>query len=292
MTIFRVGTLAVLVGYGGLGCPALARPQATQVGPALVIPPLDGGAASRSRAEGGVRFGHPLPTPGSAWTVTVHASSLSEDPAGGGQQASTYESELRTEIVSVDGPAPSRVKLRFVRNVQTYQGNPVPTIIDGKEYIVDARAPHVRDATGGAAPEAEAQRVLDAFPDLGTRARIDEVLPGEDVSLRVGERHDDLAAAILRIIHPRAWTLRAGTASLARTEGDLAIFALTLEASSERGLRMVLAGEARVRIHDASLSDLSLEGRYENTAPGANEPPGTFVLQRHVTWEEALRSGR
>ena len=30
--------------------------------------------------------------------------------------------------------SPSRVKLRFAHNVHEYQGNPVPTVLEGKEY--------------------------------------------------------------------------------------------------------------------------------------------------------------
>lgn len=231
----------------------------------------------------GARFGHPPPVAGDAWSVRVEASSRSDE------QVSTYVSEFRAEILAVDGPAPSRVKLRFARNVHGSQGAEKPTVIDGKEFVVDARAPHVRDAAGAPAPEDEAQRVLDVFPDLGTRARIDEVLP-DDV-MRIGDRRDELAAAVLRVVHPRAWTLQAGTAKLARVEGEQAVFQLTLDATSESGVHMQVSGEARVRLADARLTELTLDGSYEAGTGGAKQP-GTFSLRRRVTSDRAPRSDR
>ena len=283
-TILRVGALAVLVGQAA--CSGAARPLVVTA-PELDIPRLDGGAPVA--LEDGIRFGHPLPTVGTAWTVSVHATSVAEE------QVSTYISEYRVEILAVDGPAPSRVKLRFVRNVHSYQGHDTPTVIEGKEYVVDARAPHVRDATNAAAPEPETQRVLDVFPDLGTRTRIDEVLP--DRAMHIGERRDELAAAILRVIHPRAWTLREGRATLVRLDGnsgDDAVFKVSIDASSESGLTMDVSGEAHVRLADAHLTDLSLDGRYVLTKTGTAtpEPPGKFNLRRRITSEAAPRSGR
>jgi hypothetical protein len=240
-----------------------------------------------------------MPVPGTAWSVSVEATSRSTDSpdAGGNEQYSTYHSDYRIEILTVDGPAPSRVKLRFQRNVHTYQGAETPTVIDGKEYVVDARAPHVRDATtGAAAPEEDTRRVLDVFPDLGTRTRIDEVLP-ED-AMGIGDRHDELAAAILRVIHPRAWTMRTGSATLLRVDGDHGVFAVSLDASSDSGLRLEVSGEAHVRLADARLSDLLLSGRYElqpkrgKNAGGPIEPPGTFTLRRRVTSDPTPRSDR
>ena len=284
VTILRVGAVAALVGQA-CGSPRPVAPTS----PDLEILPLDAGSEARTPTTDGVRFGHPAPSPGATWSVAVRASSRSEDPLGG-EQISTYESEYTVEIVAVDGPAPSRVRLRFARNVLSFQGQAKPTVIDGKEYLVDARAPHVRDKAGGAAPEAEAQRVLDVFPDLGTRTRIDEVLPDE--AMRIGERRDELAAAVLRVIHPRAWTLRVGSALLAEALGDHARFAVTLDASSDTGLRMWLTGDARVRMRDARLSELTLEGRYEQTAAGSTEPAGKFTLSRRVTSESEPRKGR
>lgn len=286
VTSLCVGLVAIVVGQ------ACAGPRASTIAPSppeLLIPPLDGGADVSSAPTEGVRVGHPVPVPGTAWTVTVHASSQSADTQGG-VQLSTYESEYRVEILAVDGPAPSRVRLRFLRNVYVYGEREAPTAIDGKAYIVDARAPHVREAShGGAAPEAEAQRVLDVFPDLGTRTRIDEVLPDE--AMRIGDVRDELAGAVLRVLHPRAWALRAGRATLVRVSGDAAVFDVSLDAASESGLHLEVSGEARVRLRDAQLVELALDGRYETTPDaGASDPPGTFSLRRSVTSE--VTSGR
>lgn len=290
VTIFRVGAVVFLVGHALVGCPRPADPAVALAPPDLVIPPLDGGATPPpSPSGGGVRFAHPAPIAGTWWTVLVHASSHSSDDAGG-DQVSTYDSEFRVEVLAVDGPVPSRVKLRFSKNAHAYQGNPVPTVIEGKEYTVDAHPPHVRDATNAAAPEDEAQRVLDVFPDLGTRTRIDEVLP--DDAMHIGERRDELAAAVLRVIHPRAWTLRTGNATLVRVDGDHAVFRVSIDATSDTGLVMELSGEAQVRLHDARLSDLTLDGRYELKRAGTSEPPGTFSLRRRITSEAAPRIGR
>jgi hypothetical protein len=289
----NVGALAVLVGQG---CATPRSSTAALGAPELVIPPLDAGANANANAftetPDGLRFGHPVPRTGDAWSVSVRASSRSHDPQDpqATEQVSTYESDVRVEVLAVDGPAPSRVRLRFARNVQTYQGQPTPTVLDGKEYVIDARAPHVRDASGKAAPEPETQRVLDVFPDLGTRTRIDEVLP--DVAMKMGERRDELAAAVLRVIHPRAWTLESGTALLAEMEGGHARFAVTVDARSSSGLRVFLTGDAHVRLSDSQLSELTLEGRYEQTTPGSNDPPGRFTLTRRITSEAAPRSAR
>lgn len=229
-----------------------------------------------------------MPVVGAVWKVSLQAISRSLDPPaapGGvpsGEQVATYESEYRLEVLAVDGPIPSRVHLHFLRNVQIFQGRESQTSVHGKDYVVDARAPHVRDRAGSPVLEIEAQRVLDVFSDLGSRSRIDEVLPDEP--MRLGDRRDELAAAILRVIHPRAWKMRAGTARLARFEQDHASFDLTLDASSDAGLHMILDGHARIRLHDARLSDLALDGSYETGGDaGSSDPPGTFSLRRRVT---------
>ena len=69
-------------------------------------------------------------------------------------------------------------------------------------------------------------------------------------------------------------------------------FAVTIDTTSNTGLRMLLAGNARVRLTDSRLSELALEGRYEQTAPGSADPPGRFTLTRVVTSESAQRSDR
>ncbi|MBX3186330.1 MAG: hypothetical protein KF819_04910 [Labilithrix sp.] len=268
-----------------MGQPLLlaCKPEREAVGPSadLVVPPLadrlapvDGGDPAD-----GVRFGHPPAAVGEKWAVAVFAESRSDDPQGG-EQLSTYASDYEAEVLAVDGPAPSRVRLRFTRNTNGYQGAEKPTAIDGKEYVVDARAPHVRDPAGaqGVSTE-EAQRVLDVFPDLGARARVDQVLPVE--AMRIGERRDDLAAAILRVIHPRAWTLASGSATLVRTGGGDGVFEVSLDASSEGGLRMKVHGEARVRLRDARLTSLDFSGSYAE-ADASPAPAGTFRLTRRV----------
>jgi hypothetical protein len=261
-----------------LSCCSPARPPTVSVAPELVIPALGDGGAAAPAVGLGVRFGHPPPVVGMAWTVTLRASSRSFD--GAAEQVSLYTSDSRVEVLAVDGPAPSRLRVRFTRNAYTLDGVDTPSPIDGKEYFIDAQVPHVRTLSDLAAPVAESERVLDIFPDLGTRARVDQVLP--DDALTIGARHDDLVAAILRVLHPRAWTLRAGAATLARTEGDHAVFNVSLDASSDSGLAMKLEGEARVRLRDAQLVELSLDGPYELRAPGKVEPAGVFRLRRSV----------
>lgn len=286
MVIFRVGLAAVRVGQRLLplalllaACPA---PAAALAAPDLAIPRLDHDAgASPSRSGEGARFGHPPPVVGSTWTVETQASSRSTDPGGASEQVSRYESTYRVEVLAVDGPAPSRVKLVVTRNVQTYQEQPTPTVIDGKAYLVDARSPHVRDLANLPVPIAESERVLDMLSDLGTRSRIDQMLPDE--ALAIGAHRDDLAGAILRLVHPRAWTLRSGTCTLVRVEGGHAVFATELDAASDSGLSLEVHGEARVRLEDARLVALTLAGRYTSADPA--DPPGTFELRRTVTSE-------
>ena len=284
--MFRLGALVLVVGQG---CKEPAAPVATTT-PALEIPPLVAGADAGPRTRDGIRFGHPVPSPGRAWRVAVLATSRSEDPAGD-TQISTYESNLRVEVLAVDGPAPSRVRLHFLQNAESFQGIGKPTIVEHKDYVVDARAPHVRDTADHPAPAAEAQRVLDAFPDLGMRARVDQVLPTD--AMQLGERRDELAAAVLRIVHPRAWTMHAGTATLVRADGEHAVFMLSLDASSESGLLMQLTGEAKISLADSEVADLSLDGRYETKKDaGPPEPPGTFRYHRQVTSDPSPRSDR
>ncbi len=260
-----------------------AAGSAPVVEPALEVPRLDGGSATPS--GGGLRFGRVPPAVGARWKVQVTAKSVSADPQGG-MQLSEYASSYLVEVLGTNGPAPSRVRLSFERNVQRYQGVDKPTAIDGRTYVLDADTPPdgsgrwaVRDAAGGQASEEEAERVRDVFPDLGTRTQVDQILP--DAAMALGESRDDLAGAILRVIHPRAWTLNHGSAVLARTEADDAVFAITIDATGSNGLRMVVNGEARVRIRDARLVHVSLDGSYDQTKGGSD--PGTFSLRRTVS---------
>ncbi len=190
-------------------------------------------------------------------------------------QVSSFESEVEVEVLAVEGGAASRMALTFRKSVHVYQGTPTETVLAGRTYVVDRAAPQVRDAKGEAASADETQRVLDAFPDLGTRHRIDEVLP--DAPMRIGERRDDLARALLRDLHPRAWTLDSGTAVLSRADDEHATFAVTLEATSEAGLHMRVEGEAHLRLADGRLSALTLAGAYE--VPDGH-PAGSFSLRR------------
>jgi hypothetical protein len=245
----------------------------------LVVPRLDGGGSMEPNgSNGGVRFGRVPPRVGSRWSVNVQARSTTGDPQGG-VQVSEYVSSYTVEILGANGPAPSRVRLVFEKNVQRYQGVDKATVVDGKTYVVDATPPHVRDDAGAPALEEERERVLDMFPDLGTRPQIDQVLP--DGAMALGDERNELAGAILRVIHPRAWSLEKGSAVLARTDGDDAVFTIALDATGTNGLRIDVKGEARIRLRDARLGMIALEGTYEQ-AKGRASDPGTFVLRRTV----------
>jgi hypothetical protein len=268
--------LLVAPGCGPAGVRA-PSPGGDPAAPPLVI----GRSASDAGvvdAQGGVRFGHPAQVVGARWRVSLVAESRSPDPAGGAQ-LSQYVSELGVEVAAVEGPAPTRLRVHVDANANVYQGLRTPTSVEGKEYLVDVKAPHVRDSSGAAAPADEARRVLDWFPDLGTRARLDEILP--DAAMQLGERRDDLAAAVMRILHPTAWTLDAGRATLARVEDDAAVFDVVIDTTSETGMVMHVEGPARVRLRDSWLVSLELSGRYE--LPKAPTPvSGAFELRRTV----------
>lgn len=194
-------------------------------------------------------------------------------------QTSEYVSAYEVEVLAVEGPVPSRVRLSFSQNAQLYQGIPKASVLDQKRFIVDTRAPNVRsaDAPEQAASEEETERVLDAFPDLGTRTQIDQVLP--EGAMDLGEERPELAQAILHVIHPRAWSLSKGAAHLDRTEGGMAVFRVTVEASARNGVRTSVHGEAKVRLKDSRLLNLSLNGTYEVVGDG---DVGTFSYSRIV----------
>lgn len=272
----RVAPLALLVRYAAvLALAACRAPEAPPPAPiGLAVPPLDAGGA-QAIADEGVRFGHPATTVGARSRISVRATSHAPDSAGG-EQIATYVSELRIEVLAVDGPAPSRVRVAFAKNVHVTQGREVATSIDGRTYEVSTQAPEVRDAAGAPVPEEQAQRVLDVLPDLGTRARVDQVLP--ERAMKIGERRDEVASAVLRVVHPRAWTAREAHATLVRAAGDEAAFALALDAASDTGVRMKLTGEAAIRISDSRLVRVALDGSYEHDG----DPPGTFSYRRAV----------
>lgn len=240
----------------------------------LEVPPI-AGDASASTGPAGVRF-HRVPTTvGTSWHVSIEAESHTADPQGG-EQLSTYRSEYDVEVLAVEGGAPSRVKLVFQTNVYAYQNADKPTVLDGRSYVIDVAAPHVRDPQGSVPTTEEVERVLDVFPDLGTRTRIDEMLP--DDAMQIGEGRNELAPAVLRVIHPRAWTLLSGSASLAGVESDLARFDVTLDASSQSRVHMKVSGGAWVRMGDARLVRLELDGTYDHDAGTT----GAFKLRRAV----------
>jgi hypothetical protein len=272
---------------------APAAHSATGTAVRLEIPRLapDGGArAADHEGAAGVRFSRPPPKVGDRFHVDVHAKSTATvrgGASGSESQRSSYESSYAVEVLALDGPAPSRVRLTFDKNVQRFQGADKPTVIDGKAYVLDVVAPHVRDpTTGAAASEEERQRILDVFPDLGTRTQIDQVLP--ETTMAIGEPRKELASAVLRILHPRAWTLDKGNAVLARVVDKEAVFRVDIDAVSQTGLRMSLTGDVHIRTRDARLVSMNLEGSYElaasnGTTGTAEIEDGLISIQRKVT---------
>lgn len=261
----------------GAGIPASSSPAApAEV--ALEVPRLDGGIVAPSPSDvGGVRFGREDAKVGDRTHQHVLARSTWND------QTSTYESELVIEVLAVDGDGrrawPSRVKVQFLKNESfdnvSHQASPV----DGRTYVVDVRAPHVVLASTNAVPsEDEVLRVTDVVPDLGARTQIDQVLP--DDAMHIGEHRDDLTHAIARILHPRIWSVDEGRAVLARTEGGEAVFHVTLRASSSAsGMKIAVAGEARVRLRDARLDGFALAGEFVRP----NGEKGDFRVSRTTT---------
>lgn len=252
------------------GCPG-REPTLEARTPVLEVPRLDAGKVEED-AGTGVRFAHPAATVGAITSVTVMARSSAPDDQDG-EQVSSYASSFTVTVLEVDGPAPSRVKVAIERNAQTYQDRAKPTVIDGKTYELNSLTGQVSTASGAATPD-EAQRVMDVVPDLGARARLEEVLP--ERPMRIGERRDEVATAVLRLVHPRAWTAKAAEAKLARVEGELAVFEIKLEAQSATGVNMKIAGEAHVSTKDAKLRAVHLAGGYTFK----DDPPGTFVYDR------------
>lgn len=263
--------LAISCVVSALACTPAAPSTNAPVESAFSVPPM--ADAGPGTGTDGVRFGRvPLAT-GARWSVSTRAESRTSD----GDQQSRYESDYTVEVLAVSGPAATQVRLRFDRNVSVYRDAERPTTVHGNTYVVHDREPFVRDASGGAASENETERVLDVFPDLGTRTRIDEVLP--EAPMAIGEARDDLAGAVLRLVHPRLWQLESGKAALARVEGDEAVFAITIVATSKAsGVRMDVKGEARIRTRDTRLTGLTLDGAYDHD----DATKGTFVLRRVI----------
>lgn len=245
-----------------------------------VVPPLVVGSAGPERMPHPTphAFGRPPAFVGQRWAVSTHATSVSTHPAAVGQETS-YESHYVVTVLDASDGIPSGVSIAFETNFFDARGAVKPTAIHGKAYRVDAVAPFVHAEAGNAAPtEEEAKRVLDVLPDLGTRTRIEQVLP--DGPVQAGDRRDDLAAAILRVVHPRAWRFDGGSAEVRRIDDDRAVFAVTLRATSESGLTLDVTGEASVRFVDARLVALDLAGDYGTADP---QERGRFTLTRRVT---------
>jgi hypothetical protein len=263
---------------GALAACAEAPVRPAAPDPGFVVPPLGAGGSAKL-AGTGVLFRRVPPERGARWSVAVNATSAFDLSDGRitEHQSSEYVSEFTVEILDATPVAVTRAKLVFSRNAQRYQGAERPT---PKVYVVETTAPYVRDGNGAEAPPEEAERVLDAFPDLGTRTQIDQVLP--DRAMVIGEEWHDLASAVLRVLHPRAWTLNRGTAVLVRADAETATFAITLDATSHGDLRIDIKGEATVRLRDVRLVSITLDGSYENASTPKPSEPGVFSLSRVV----------
>lgn len=258
------------------GCPREPEKPAAEVAP-LVIPQASIVASpSAGDAVDGVRFGREGAKVGDRSHQHVFAKSTWSDDAG--METASYESEFVLEVVAVEGPAPSRVRIEFRKNENFDNVSHQATPIDGHTYLVDVHAPHVLDARTNAPPsEDEIARVSDVLPDLGTRAQIDQVLP--DGVMKPGEHRDDIARAIARILHPRIWSMDKGTAVLARSEQGSAIFQVTLAAtSSATGMKIDVKGDAHVRLRDARLEGFALAGEFVR----ANGEKGEFTVSRKI----------
>jgi hypothetical protein len=257
-----------------------------------------GGAVASAPPRNGVVFGRVPPRVGARWAVTVDAASelTVDDPsqAGGPDlQVSEYSSAFTVEILAVNGPVLTKVRIDFERNVQRFQHVDKATPIDGKSYIVEEAAPYVREASpgggggtgAGVVSAEEIRRVLDTAPELGTRSGIEQALPDE--AMAIGDARPGLAEAILRVIHPRAWTMNSGSAALASRNGAAAVFAVSLHATSQSGIRMNVRGFATVHVEDATLESLALDGSFDGALAGPTlrppvSTPGKFTLRRTV----------
>lgn len=250
-------------GAGGAASPSSNPP--------LDIPRLD--VADGAAPTTGIHFLRRPPRVGAKATYRVRATSRTTDGVA------EYRSDFEVEALAVDAFVPTRLRVHFTQNVDVYHDAPRPTVLDGKTFVVDVEPPYVRSPSGGAATEEESQRVLDVFPDVGVRSRIDEVLPEQPMA--IGERRDLVAAAVLRILHPRHWRLERGTASLARVEAGVAHFDVTLAAASEAsGNAIDLRGEVAVRLADTKLIGFVLEGPYR--APGDDAGSGELRIERAI----------
>lgn len=259
------------------GCSGGAPPV---VAPSIEVPAVRARTRDDSAHEPRlVRFGHVSPAAGARWHVTTEATSSVTD-ARHATLGHVYLSSYSVEVLDTNGRAPSRVRLSFEQNHYVVNGAETPTSLEGKTYVLETTAPHVRDASGAPAPADEAERVLDIFPELGTRTQIDQVLP--DAPMSIGDDRGELAAAVLSVIHPRGWTLGGGSATLTAVDDTAAYFTTTIDATAKNsGIRMWIKGEVRVRLADAQLMGLLLSGTY--ALPGeseSSEPEGVITIRR------------
>ncbi len=301
MVIFRVGVAATRVGQRLLplmlaltACASSAASPAPRSAPELVIPRLARDAGAPEASGEGARFAHPPALVGMTWTVEQKASSRSPDPRGGGEQRSLYESTFRVEVLQVDGLVPSLVRLVILRNVRTFQDQIAPNAIDGRAFVIDALTMKVQSESGAEVGTLDREQLVDLVPELGRRSLVEQALP--DAPLPIGGRDDDLARALLRVLHPRSWSFRNGAAALLRVEAGHGVFRVEIEAGADgpdgNGLRLDVHGEARIRLADSRLTYFALDGRYELPGAAATNPPGRFELRRTLTSESAARNDR
>lgn len=274
----HVLALAAVVGCGG----ASGEKQAVSVPePApLDVPRLTASASTpQPDAPGSLRFGREPPRVGDKTRTIVLARSVYDDPQSG-PQSESYDSDFEEEVLAVHGPAAARVKVTFKTNEIFDNVASKPTVIQGKSYFVDVTSPNVLDvATQQPPSHDEITRVLDIVPDLGTRTGIDQVLPDRPLALR--ESRDDLAGAVLRILHPRFWSLTNGSAIFTRVDpqAGLADFDVRIAATSTNsGMAIELSGIVRIRYRDSKLGQFVLHGTY--TRP--NGEKGTLETSRLV----------
>lgn len=267
-------SIAAALGFTLLmGCPHAAEQPPAEV--ALEVPRVDGGAAAapiEPDDANTARFGREPAKVGTRTRQHVLARSQWSD------EESSYASEFVIEVLAVEGPVPSRVQIEFKKNERFDNVGHQATPVDGKTYRVDVHAPNVVDAATGQPPTPdEIERVTDVLPDFGTRSQIDQVLP--EGAMHVGESRDDIARVIARILHPRIWSAESAHATLARVERGEAVFTIELAATSSlTRMRMVVGGEARVRLRDAQLLGFELKGMFERT----NGERGKFDVTRVV----------
>lgn len=269
---------ALLLAACGSGSSSTSTPASPA--PQLEVPKLAATAppAPTYDTPGSARFGRELPRVGDKTHTLVVAKSTFVDPTNG-PESESYDSDFEEEVLAVNGPAPTRVKVTFKTNEIFDNITSKPTVLAGKSYWVDAVGARVVDAATQAPVSAdETTRVLDIVPDLGTRTTIDQVLP--DHPLHWGESRDDLAGAILRILHPRFWTLTKGTASLVQVDkAGFADFRIAIAAvSSNSGMTIDLDGTCRIRAQDSKLAQFVLRGTYMRP----NGEKGTLEASRIV----------